>query len=645
MSAPRPQALGDPPAPDEARIRLELIRSLFSHSPLGQYGALGVALVAAAVFWRTSGAGLTLGWLGFMLLTVLLRLWLVRCFHERGVAELGAARRWEQGFLWATLVSALGWGASGWLFFDDTSLAHQFFLMAIVAGISAGAVPVLAPSPPAASGFLIAAITPVSLRLFIAGGDTNVGLGLLTLLYLGILLMVARRTWQLLRHSIELSVENRALVEVLSERALELERHNDRIRAEQEIALSVFNAIVPQAALDRSGLVYHLSSHSLFNGDLLLAADRPDGCRHFLLGDFTGHGLAGSLGALPVSDIFQGMTRKGYGIDAIAMEINGKLQAQLPSSLFLAACLVEIDDRHGLLRVWNGGTPGAYLLAPGGGLLHRFESRHLPLGIVEGGDFEPDCERWPIEPGQRLFLATDGVIEQQNPDGEMYGERRLEALLQRSLSAAALAEALRADLERFSQGAAQTDDLTFMIAEVREPQAGTRPGTATADGAHVHWQLHCRLEADALRLIQPVPVLYHSVREFERRHEGLETLELVLGELFSNALDHGVLGLDSALKAEPGGFERYYAEREAALARLGSGHVEIRVSGRPLADGQELVVEVADSGKGFPVPAGRIGQGDAELPFGRGLRLVQSLSRELVFAEEGRRVRAVLHLG
>lgn len=645
MNPDRPQPLPDPPAPDRDQVRLELIRSLFSHSPLGQFGALGVALVAAAVLRDAAGTGVTLLWLGFMLFTVLLRLWLVRRFHEQGVDSLEVAQRWERRFLWATLVSGLGWGASGWLFFDSASLAHQFFLMAIIAGISGGAVPVLAPSPPAASGFLVAAIAPVSLRLFIAGGDTNVGLGLLTLLYLGILLVVARRTWQLLRHAIELGIENRALVDALSERAVQLELHSERMQAEQEIALSVFNAIVPQAALDRSGLVYHLSSHSLFNGDLLLAATRPDGCRHFLLGDFTGHGLAGSLGALPVAHIFQGMTRKGFGIDAIAAEINGKLQAQLPGSLFLAACLVEMDDRRGLLRVWNGGIPGAYLLAPGGGLLHCFESRHVPLGILEARDFDTDCERWPIEPGQRLFLATDGVIEQQDPAGEMYGEQRLVALLQRPLSAAALADALREDLEAFSRGAAQTDDLTFMIAEVREPQAGEQARAAVADGAHAHWQLHCRLEADALRLIQPVPVLYHSVREFEHRHDGLETLELVLGELFNNAVDHGVLGLDSAMKAEPGGFERYYAEREAALARLDTGHVEIHVASRPLAGGQELVVEVADSGGGFPVPEGQIGQQDTGLPFGRGLRLVQSLSRELVFEEGGRRVRAVLQVG
>ena len=644
MSAERLQTRARPPVPDRDQVCLELIRSLFSQSPLAQYGALGVALVAAAVLWRTSGTSVTLGWLGFMLGAVLLRLWLVRRFHEQGVTDLDRARRWERRFLWAVLISALGWGASGWLFFDNTSLAHQFFLMAILAGISGGSVPVLAPSPPAAAVFLIAAITPVSLRLFSAGGDTNVGLGLLTLLYLAILLVVARRTGDLLRRAIELGIENRALVEALSERAAQLELHGERMRAEQEIALSVFNAIVPRAALDRSGLVYHLSSQSLFNGDLLLAADRPDGCRHFLLGDFTGHGLAGSLGALPVAHMFQGMTQKGFGIDAIAAEINGRLQAQLPDALFLAACLIEMDDRRGLLRIWNGGIPAAYLLAPGGGVLHRFESRHVPLGILGEPDFESDCERWPIAPGQHLFLATDGVTEQRNPAGEPYGEQRLEVLLQRPLPAAALAEALRKDLEAFSRGAGQTDDLTFMIAEVLEPGVGTQPGTVAARGAHGHWALHVRVEADALRLIQPVPVLYHSVREFERRQEGLETLELVLGELVNNAVDHGVLGLDSAMKAGPGGFERYYAEREAALARLEAGHVEIHVTSRPLDDGQELVVEVADSGRGFPVPSGRIDLEHGGLPFGRGLRLVQSLSRELVFEEGGRRVRAVLHV-
>ena len=54
-------------------------------------------------------------------------------------------------------------------------------------------------------------------------------------------------------------------------------------------------------------------------------------------------------------------------------------------------------------------------------------------------------------------------------------------------------------------------------------------------------------------------------------------LQLVVVELINNAIDHGVLKLESALKAEANGFTRYYKERERRLADLNSGWIEVSI--------------------------------------------------------------------
>ena len=59
---------------------------------------------------------------------------------------------------------------------------------------------------------------------------------------------------------------------------------------------------------------YLLSPYALFNGDLLLAACTPSGNMHLLLGDFTGHGLPAAVGAMPLAEVFYGMTAKGFGL-------------------------------------------------------------------------------------------------------------------------------------------------------------------------------------------------------------------------------------------------------------------------------------------------------------------------------------------
>ena len=104
-----------------------------------------------------------------------------------------------------------------------------------------------------------------------------------------------------------------------------------------DLALSIFDSINPLKFSSPQNVTYHLSSHSAFNSDILLMATRPEGRQHFMPGDFTGHGLAASIGALPIADIFYSMTKKGFEISEIVFEMNRRLYAQPPANLFLAA--------------------------------------------------------------------------------------------------------------------------------------------------------------------------------------------------------------------------------------------------------------------------------------------------------------------
>ena len=59
---------------------------------------------------------------------------------------------------------------------------------------------------------------------------------------------------------------------------------------------------------------------------------------------------------------------------------------------------------------------------------------------------------------------------------------------------------------------------------------------------------------------------------------GNPKLFLVLAELVSNAIDHGVLGLDSSIKREPDGFQRYLQQRQERLVALTEASVEVRIA-------------------------------------------------------------------
>ena len=113
-------------------------------------------------------------------------------------------------------------------------------------------------------------------------------------------------------------------------------------------------------------------------------------------------------------------------------------------------------------------------------------------------------------------------------------------------------------------------------------------------------------------------------------------LYTVLAELYSNALEHGVMGLDSALKRDARGFAEYYRQRRLRLAALSDGYVRFHLRLLPEEGGGRLVVRVEDSGPGFD-PSAVVAALDEAL-CGRGLALVRQLSDAFGCSADGQGV-------
>jgi anti-sigma regulatory factor (Ser/Thr protein kinase) len=114
---------------------------------------------------------------------------------------------------------------------------------------------------------------------------------------------------------------------------------------------------------------------------------------------------------------------------------------------------------------------------------------------------------------------------------------------------------------------------------------------------------------------------------------------LVLAELFNNALDHGLLALDSRIKNQPDGFERYAQLRQAKLQALTDGHISLQLERIGSGARALLKVTVTDSGPGFDQRAlSAAVTPDGSTYSGRGLTLVRRLCASLRFNERGNEV-------
>ncbi len=246
----------------------------------------------------------------------------------------------------------------------------------------------------------------------------------------------------------------------------ELAYFRDMVEREQQVAEKIFSRMKRTHALESPQVRYCLSPMSVFNGDLLLAADTPDGRSHILIGDFTGHGLVAAIGALPASDIFFAMTAKGFSMPDIVAEINDRLVGLLPTGMFLGLCGLEISVRRRSLQVWMGGIPNL-LLRRGSGQLEQVGARHLPLGIVSSMELGREMDRLTLDVGDLIFIHTDGLTETENARGDFYGSERLLRLMADAPGGPGLFDRVVDDLEDFRAGHAQSDDLTFLQYEFR----------------------------------------------------------------------------------------------------------------------------------------------------------------------------------
>ncbi|MEM9222393.1 MAG: SpoIIE family protein phosphatase [Pseudomonadota bacterium] len=140
-------------------------------------------------------------------------------------------------------------------------------------------------------------------------------------------------------------------------------------------------------------------------------------------------------------------------------DVNTFLAADNEQMMFVTLFLAVLSLKDGRVRCVNAGHNPPYVLA-GGKPTALPRARGPALAVVESFAFSE--ETITLAPGEALFLYSDGVTEAFDPDGQAYGEPRLEMLLEANAQTTAkpLVELVRDDVKNFEAGVDQADDIT-----------------------------------------------------------------------------------------------------------------------------------------------------------------------------------------
>jgi signal transduction histidine kinase len=281
-------------------------------------------------------------------------------------------------------------------------------------------------------------------------------------------------------------------------------------------------------------------------------------------------------------------------------------------------------------------------------------SRALPLGIVDDLSDSNACQHINIAPGDRILLATDGVTEARNPQGEYFGSERFKQAIHDSRGDESILDSVIKELNEFCQNAPQDDDITLAEiplipqlipawhAEKRQAaQMSFESGKTHSDMATDSIEFLITLKGSQLRQANPVPLLINYLQDTADLYKHRQPLFTILTELFVNALDHGVLNLNSNLKEGTNGINRYFEQRERRLESLSDGFIRIGVGVNSMDQGGFIVIQVEDSGQGFSLENLKRVKTDEWNYSGRGITLVENLCESIHYFTPGNRVEAV----
>ena len=202
-------------------------------------------------------------------------------------------------------------------------------------------------------------------------------------------------------------------------------------------------------------------------GDYFDYLPTSDGHLALAVGDVSGHGAGPAMLMAETRAYLRLLTRNRHHLGEILSRANNIVGEDVGKERFVTMLLAKLDAESKTIVHCSAGHSPGYVLDEQGEVKAKLKRTGMALGVMPDAQYEV-AEPLRLAKGDLMLLLTDGLEETANPEGELFGSKRIieEVQSNRDKSAAEIVGALFASLAVFSGGAEQEDDYTMIVAKV-----------------------------------------------------------------------------------------------------------------------------------------------------------------------------------
>ncbi len=268
------------------------------------------------------------------------------------------------------------------------------------------------------------------------------------------------RTLITLAAQVAISIENARLYQTVRSQERQLERD---ITMAREVQLRLLPPLAPE--LPNAEMAVRFLPARTIGGDLYDFIEYNAGLMAIVLGDVSGKAAPAALFAALVSGNLRSAAAQQPAPAEMLALLNDAIQERKLESQYVTMLFALWDDASRTLRVSNSGAVQPILCRAGHASTIHAEG--FPLGLF------PDVTYYELtvatEPGDVIIFVSDGILDAENAEGEMFGSERLEELLcaRGEHTAQEIADAILSDVARFLGEQDHFDDETVIVLKVR----------------------------------------------------------------------------------------------------------------------------------------------------------------------------------